>query len=266
MHDYYIERFKVNFNVKRFKVNIQSFKAYVQRFKVDLKRFQVTHAAAWGQKLSVSVHFHHVDRISINYRRGENSIIMEILNQLPPTTTSPPAPNPKRKQFSPQQQSTLLYPLLSPLKGKGGACNQLHCKTPIAILPSHPKLQKNHDTFLLWYALSNAAAVTMTLLLPPPLATVDNGWSQQCQHFWCHNLAPISHCTLQYILLYSKKALIEYVYKTGQKVMGCLSTRLWQVTPRFTQRHLFSWVVWCFHRTCKNYLGVDGGAWFAPSW
>ncbi len=46
MHDSYIERFKVNFNVKRFKVNIQRFKVYVQRFKVDLKRFQVTHAAA----------------------------------------------------------------------------------------------------------------------------------------------------------------------------------------------------------------------------
>jgi hypothetical protein len=38
IYDSYIERFKVNFNVKRFNVTLQ-------RFKVNLKRFKVTHAA-----------------------------------------------------------------------------------------------------------------------------------------------------------------------------------------------------------------------------
>ncbi len=47
------------------------FKVNVKRFKVNIKRFKVTHAAAWGQNLSVSVHFHHVVGISINYCRGE---------------------------------------------------------------------------------------------------------------------------------------------------------------------------------------------------
>ena len=39
---------------------------------------------------SMSVHFHHVVGISINYNlRGENSINLEILNNTPPLTTSP---------------------------------------------------------------------------------------------------------------------------------------------------------------------------------
>ncbi len=53
------------------KLALLRFKVNVKRFKVNVKRFKVTHAAAWGQNLSVSVHFHHVVRISINYCRGE---------------------------------------------------------------------------------------------------------------------------------------------------------------------------------------------------
>ena len=52
----------------------------VQRFKVNVQRFKVTHAA-WGQNLSASIHFHHVVRISINYRRGENSMNVAILKR-----------------------------------------------------------------------------------------------------------------------------------------------------------------------------------------
>ncbi len=64
---------KLTSNVQRLKVN-------VKRFKVDVQRFKVTHAA-WGQNLSASVHFHHVAGISINYRRGENSMNVVILNR-----------------------------------------------------------------------------------------------------------------------------------------------------------------------------------------
>jgi hypothetical protein len=67
-------------NIQRFKVNVQRFKINVQRFKVNIQRFKVTHAAR-GQNLSASVHFHHIVGISINYRRGENSMNVEILNQ-----------------------------------------------------------------------------------------------------------------------------------------------------------------------------------------
>ncbi len=60
--------------------NIQRFKVNVQRFKVNVQLFKVTHAAQ-EQNLSTSVHFHQLIGISINYRRGENSMIVEILNQ-----------------------------------------------------------------------------------------------------------------------------------------------------------------------------------------
>jgi hypothetical protein len=36
---------------------------------------------------------------------------------------------------------------------------------------------------------------------------------------------------VQYILLYSNKASIEHIYKTGQEVMGCTSTRLGKLLP-----------------------------------
>ena len=52
----------------------------IQRFKVNVQRFKVTHAAL-RQNLSASVHFHHVAGISINYRRGENSMNVAILNR-----------------------------------------------------------------------------------------------------------------------------------------------------------------------------------------
>ncbi len=64
---------KLTSNVQRLQVN-------VKRFKVNIQRFKVTHAA-WGQNLSTSAHFHHVAGISINYRRGENSMNVAILNQ-----------------------------------------------------------------------------------------------------------------------------------------------------------------------------------------
>ncbi len=64
---------KLTSNVQRFKVN-------VQRFKVNVQRFKVTHAA-WGKNLSTSVHFHHLVGISINHRRVENSMNVEILNR-----------------------------------------------------------------------------------------------------------------------------------------------------------------------------------------
>ncbi len=64
---------KLTSKVQRLKVN-------VKRLKVNVQRFKVTHAV-WGQNLSTSVHFHHVVGISINYRRGENSMNVEILNR-----------------------------------------------------------------------------------------------------------------------------------------------------------------------------------------
>ncbi len=60
--------------------NLRFLQVNVQRFKENLKRFKVTHAA-WGQNLSVSVHFHHVVGIIINYCRGENSMNVEILDR-----------------------------------------------------------------------------------------------------------------------------------------------------------------------------------------
>ncbi len=67
--------------------NIQRFKVDVQRFKVNVQRFKVTHAA-WVQILSMSVHFHHVIGVSINYHRVENSMNVEILNQTIVSTNS----------------------------------------------------------------------------------------------------------------------------------------------------------------------------------
>jgi hypothetical protein len=58
-------------------------------------------------------------------------------------------PQPKTKEIWPTTMKYAMYPLRSPLKGKGGAHNQLHLKAPIAILPSHPQLQKSHGIFLL---------------------------------------------------------------------------------------------------------------------
>ncbi len=170
--------------------------------------------------LSVSVHFHHVVGISINYRRGENSIWRFSTDNCPPP---PPAPNPKQRQFGPQQPSTSSSPLLSPLKGKGGACNQLHLKAPIAILPSHSQMQNNHGTFLLWDAPSNAAAVVMSLSLPPPPppGIKDNSesvQSQRYQHLCRPNLAPISQCTLCNIFFsIQKRHRLNTSTKLGRK-------------------------------------------------
>jgi hypothetical protein len=58
-------------------------------------------------------------------------------------------PQPKTKEIWPTTTKHAMYPLRSPLNGKGGARNQLHLKAPIVILPSHPQLQKSHGTFLL---------------------------------------------------------------------------------------------------------------------
>jgi hypothetical protein len=233
MYGSYVERFKVNFNLKRFKLNVQRFKVNIQRFKVNLKRFKVTDAAAGRQNLSVSVHFHHVVGISIIYHR--DSISMEILNQPPPTATSPPAPNPKQRQFGSQQQSMLSYPLLSQLKGKGGTRNQLHLKALIAILPS-PTAKKS------WYVLGLRCTAKCRRCCNDIVAAATTGDDGQRQEHAkpaiptfvlpqsCTNLTV--HIVL-YILLCSKKASIEYVYKTRQKVMGCTSMRLLASCSRF---------------------------------
>jgi hypothetical protein len=59
------------------------------------------------------------------------------------------SPQPKTKESWPTTTKHAMYPLRSPLKGKGGARNQLHLKALIAILPSHLQLQKSHGKFLL---------------------------------------------------------------------------------------------------------------------
>ncbi len=116
---------------------IQRLKVNVKRFKVNVQRFKVTHAA-WGQNLSASVHFHHVAGISINYRRGENSMNVEILNRNNTTIST----NSSSSCFD--SNSSALWPLLENPK-RPHQKNDNFFFAPCAVPEEAPR-----NVFLLW--------------------------------------------------------------------------------------------------------------------
>ena len=127
---------------------------------------------------------------------------------------------------------------------------------------------KKHGTFLFWDALSDTTTVAMTSSLLPPLpATMDN-YRAECK-------ASDTNICVTPILLNSQYMFTIFAPNKGVNWIrlqnwaesdGSHEHKARQVAPRFAWRHTISWAIWCFRRSCKNYLGVDGGAWFAPSW
>ena len=102
-------------------------------------------------------------------------------------------------------------------------------------------------------------AMTLSLLLPPLPATMDNYRKQHAKPAIPKFVSPQScstHSAHVYYNLLPKS--IEYVYKTGQKVMGRTSIRLGKLLPGSPEDIRFrgSFGV---SLSCKNYLGVDGG-------
>ena len=117
------------------KLTLLRFKVNVKRFKVNVKRFKVTHAAAWGQNLSVSVHSHHVVGISINYCRGE-AWRFATDNWPPPLLLRHHLRPPTQNEGNLAYNKACYVPPLQPVEGKGRrpqptASQGTNCHSPI---------------------------------------------------------------------------------------------------------------------------------------